>query len=83
MTTRRWMLGVAVVAVMFGYVRPAIQMWRLADYHHHQQYLSWSGPSQSWHRSYVQRRCHARMEQKYRRAVWFPWLTVEPEPLPP
>jgi hypothetical protein len=77
------MVGVALVAVMFGYIRPAIQMWRLADFHHQQQYLPWSGPSQSQHRYYVQRHWHARMEQKYRRAVWLPWLAVEPEPLPP
>jgi hypothetical protein len=83
MSTRRWLIAVAVIAVMIGYVRSAVQMLRLAEYHRHQQMLLVPGLSESWHRTHVRRNWHARMEQKYRDAILCPWVTIEPEPLPP
>jgi hypothetical protein len=83
MTTRRWMIGVACVALMIGYLRPVFQTWRMADYHRRQQMRPLLPTSESWHRFHVRRRWHAEMEEKYRRAIWLPWRTIELEPLPP
>ena len=83
LTTRRWILAVAVIAVMIGYVRSSIQMWQIASYHGQQSRRVARSFAETGHRFYVQRQWHARMEQKYRAAIWFPWFPVEPEPHPP
>jgi hypothetical protein len=77
------MIGVAVLAVTFGYVRPAIQMWQLAWEHYQEQNRPGPGSAESWHRFHVRRQWHARMAERYSRAAWLPWFPVEPEPLPP
>jgi hypothetical protein len=82
MSTRQWIIWVAVVALMFGYGRSSFQMWALAHYHHQQQARPLSPLTESSHRYHVQRHWHAKMEEKYRRAVWRPWISIEPEPLP-
>jgi hypothetical protein len=82
MTTRRWMIVIALVAVLFGYFAASIRMWRLANYHGAESRRV-AHARTSGHRAYVLSRWHHEMEERYRSAMWFPWLAFEPAPNPP
>lgn len=75
------MIVVAIAAIVFGYFASSLRMWYLASYHRAERYRVYR-TSISHHRLYVQRLWHAEMEERCRRAIWFPW-SFEPAPLPP
>jgi hypothetical protein len=97
MTTRRWMVAVAVAAVLMVVVPEVIRDLRLAH-----QYRERAYTSGLWLRLFEgqwvvfpngdglqcapdQRRAafFAEMKRKYERAATRPWVAVEPEPPPP
>jgi hypothetical protein len=83
MTVRRWMIVIVVMAIIFTYAALSIRMWRLANYHHTELSRPVGRSAMSHQRLYVQRVWHAEMEERYRRAVWFPFLAFEPAAPPP
>ena len=80
-TVRRLMVAVAIVAV--GMVSK--RRYDLACYHKEQAGIPFMiTTSASITEFYVVRdRYHREMERKYRRAMWYPFLPVEPDPLAP
>jgi hypothetical protein len=81
LTIRKWMMIMAIVAVMTSYGGLSYRMWRLAGYHR-QQAFRLARERGSWHRRHVGGMWHRHMEQRYLRAIWFPWRAFEPEPRP-
>jgi hypothetical protein len=91
MTTQRWMVAVAVVAISIATVQ-LVDRWlsyrRIAAYHAELADTGWEardpvaaalaklGPEEVAY--------HAAMARKYRHAASYPWLPVEPDtPEPP
>jgi hypothetical protein len=93
MTTRRWMIAVAVVAVTFGAVaieRRRVRLGEIADYHYGMiRHLRSPNANTSSRRpggtvpSPRRLNYHDRMAKKYRLAASRPWLFVEPDPREP
>ncbi len=99
MTTRRWMLAVAAVAILLGLVVETAR--RRREYLHraaHHQELSLRNGSifgegvmirynpttrKSDMTSLRKIEHHERLAEKYRQAARFPWLPVEPDPPEP
>jgi hypothetical protein len=86
MTTRRWMVAVAVVGlVACGYrlKRRRDDFVRKADYHEGAAealgVLGADDPGEEVRRG-IER--HAACARKYRHAARYPWLPFEPDPLP-
>jgi hypothetical protein len=83
MTTRRWMIAVAVVAVVLWGV-PTVIQWRrirfqrLSDYHRSKIVLV-GPPSPLLARTLY----HSKMAEKYAEATRRPWLPVSPDPPAP
>jgi hypothetical protein len=96
MTTRRWMLAVAVVALLMGIVGEAIRELRLArrygefargyrfglDLNRGERVAIPGGFIQSAGSPRLAD-YYAEMYWKYERASRYPWLPVEPDPPPP
>lgn len=90
MTTRRWLIVVALVALALGAetLRERRQMYLSeADMHafwerrFDPQFVGdWFGPGLNDAR---RQRYHGRLRLKYERAARSPWLLVAPDPLPP
>jgi hypothetical protein len=92
MTTRRWLIAVAVVAVALAasiVIERRRHHFRTLAERHSSAELSCLGLAgrldspalaASWKRK--AERC-ARLAQKYRRAARYPWLPVEPDPPEP
>jgi hypothetical protein len=88
MTTRRWMIAVAVVGLLMGGTAYTIRMGRLSDRYRRAASAfrtaekAFRGPRS---RNEVHRRAMAerfgRVAEKYERAARYPWLSVEPDPL--
>jgi hypothetical protein len=83
MTTRRWMVAVGVVALLFGAfvtLRRAAYFMRLAAAHEHfAHYLrSTAGPAGDQ----TAAEHNERLARLYERAAARPWFQVEPEPSP-
>ncbi len=86
MTTRRWMIVVAVVALIAG-MAVAIQR-RVTFYerlsNHHFRVFHETYPYSSHARDTLKRlrlaRYHLDLWDKYRRAARYPWLPVSPDP---
>jgi hypothetical protein len=79
MTTRRWMVAVAVVAIFFGLAERSRRFSEIADLHDGQSEASVTTPEERnrltrWN-AYNRAMC-----RKYRRAARYPWLPVEPDP---
>jgi hypothetical protein len=94
MTTRRWMVAVALVALLIVTIQwhakwTGAYLW-MANEHARQKAIRTipGGPGKATRvldiRSEVmsvdRERWHAAMAAKYRRAAYFPWLPVEPDP---
>jgi hypothetical protein len=92
MTTRRWMIAVAVLAILAGVVielqRRRARFHALAAHYRAKEsnpqfpYISitfkeWESLSKRWLRL---RACYAVMRKKYEFAERYPWLPVEPDP---
>ncbi len=90
MTTRRWMIAVAVVGIVLGVTIERRNRFRKIAAHHQGQFrklvsqghlILSSGSSDDpimrrleWHES---------MRLKYERSARYPWLPVDPDPPPP
>jgi hypothetical protein len=97
MTTRRWMVAVAVVGLVIGGTAEAIRLKRRHDYfviraRRHASaeaaFRSWAQTSSARSRhilASISRNLdyHADMARKYGHAARFPWLSVEPDPEEP
>lgn len=84
MTTRRWMIVVALAAIVFAYFALSLRMWYLASNHETEQRRPMSQLRiRSSHALHVRRAWHHEMAERYRRAMWFPWIAFEPAPTPP
>jgi hypothetical protein len=81
MTTRRWMIAVAIVALLFYMERRRRSFESLAAYH------AWPGVASTGHNPNLRllriSRWHWALARKYRRAAHYPWLPVETDPSPP
>ena len=85
MTTRRWMVAVAVAGLLMAIGLEVRRELRLA-----RRYRAWAdawGHCLVWYdgRRGDQRSAYycAKMKRKYERASSRPWLPVEPDPYPP
>lgn len=90
MTTRRWMIAVAVVAVALG----AVQLWRRSREFSdraealyecgwpHYQYDPECSKAEN-ERGLAMYRYYWHLIHKYRRAARYPWLPVPPDPPAP
>jgi hypothetical protein len=93
MTTRRWMVAVALAGLAMGRAIDGVRLKRRHDdftarAQHHEQieamFRSW-GRTTSSRLKYLQpdisqnRDYHAAMANKYRHAARYPWLPVEPD----
>jgi hypothetical protein len=97
MTTRRWIVAVAVVALVLGivaFVRRRAQFRALADYHAEtarrirSAHVWVTRPGGAFvHTTALAPRpvidYHATLAVKYEHAARYPWLPVEPDPPPP
>lgn len=83
LTVRRWMIAIVIIAIVFAYAGSSIRMWRLANFHRAERLRPVRTSAMSHQRLYVQRLWHAEMEERYRRAAWFPFFAFEPAPPPP
>jgi hypothetical protein len=93
MTTRRWMIAVALTAVLSGGLdlyRRSVDLAALAEMHDLMARKSWTrgslvGPRGAiGHVEYPTPLTdhHTRLRDKYRRAAARPWLPVAPDPPP-
>ncbi len=88
MTTRRWMIAVAVVAVGCAAVLHSLEdrrrerFARIADQHIAVFLVPAQVPDRE-RRSVKRLDWHRKMADKYLRAARYPWLPVEPDPLKP
>ncbi len=92
MTTRRWMVAVAAVALLLwvASLLSLSAMYRDKAAQYDSELLGdmpiLMGPRER-HRFVLPRRAHTlwatEMANKYRRASWCPWLPVEPDPPEP
>ncbi len=91
MTTRRWMVVVALVGLLMGGAIGGIRLKQRHDY-----FLSWARYHSAFegYRRNVAQHDHdpvlarmidhnAMMARKYREAARYPWLPVEPDPPEP
>jgi len=81
-TVRRLMFAVAIVAFLFGMADRSRRFSAIAGLYSQRSQASVTTPDQ------VRRRARwnayrVAMYRKYRRAARYPWLPVEPDPLPP
>jgi hypothetical protein len=91
MTTRRWMVAVAVVAVTFGMTLGGIRLKRQRDRHllHaalHQSPVDRARKRGGGRSNPLDSRLieyHASMARRYRHVARYPWLPVEPDPPAP
>jgi hypothetical protein len=95
MTTRRWMLAMALVAASLGGLgwaekmiqQRALCLRRATDYAVRKQTLCCRLPDHPTDRDQDENRLMAayydRLMEKYERAARSPWLPVEPDPPPP
>jgi hypothetical protein len=87
MTTRRWMIAAAVVAVMLApdiaaaLFRRHLALRQRAAYHEEIEKLA-KAAAQVRANAAIRDR-HARLKEKYWRAARYPWLPVEPDPPEP
>jgi hypothetical protein len=84
MTTRRWMVAVAVIAVGCAVLASLIEMRRerfarIAD-RHISVFLTPAQVRDPERRSAERLDWHSKMADKYMRAARYPWLPVEPDP---
>jgi hypothetical protein len=84
MTTRRWMVAVAGVALLVGAfvtLQRAAYFMRLAAAHEHfaHHLRSTAGPAGDQ----TAAEHNERLARRYQRAAARPWLPVEPDPPPP
>jgi hypothetical protein len=85
MTTRRWMLVVAVVSLVCLLEHRRRSFESLAAYHESKTALVFSMILSTEDHLYRERVCewHASLAPKYRYAAHYPWLPVEPDPPEP
>jgi hypothetical protein len=83
MTTRRWMVVVAIFGLAIGLSRwlwlRSVAFRRLADLHNSQAMGGIPGKAKDFPKQLF----HRKMGEKYSRAVRYPWLPVEPDPTEP
>ena len=73
MTTRRWMIVVAVAALLTGWF---VLARRSAHYRREALYHSWAAArAASREHDY-----HYRLVKKYKRAAYRPWFPLDPDP---
>jgi hypothetical protein len=84
MTTRRWMVAIAVVAVGLADVgrRRHLALLQRAAYHEEIERLVTNTAPQVPANAAI-RDLHARLKEKYWRAARYPWLPVRPDPPEP
>ena len=86
MTTRRWMVAVAVVGIVLGVTIERRERFRqIADYHQAEfmKLASRMKPFAREDRDWHPLEWHETMKRKYERASALPWLPVEPDPPEP
>ena len=90
MPTRRWMITVAVVALILGGIVVPIRLHGMGQRYrslvtlHALQEETWRLAGDGNTPDVLQMiDYHARLKAKYARAATRPWLPVEPDPLPP
>jgi len=84
MTTRRWMLAVALVAAGFGWRQGWNHYQRIAERHWRSTAYRVGGDDLAVFKRAIRRsEYHALLARKYERASWVPFLPVAPDPPPP
>jgi hypothetical protein len=92
LTVRRLMVLVAIVAFGLVTFRRVAYLRERAEYHAWNESGSMAytddargpaGDTQRVERGELLAAYHARMRQKYERAIFFPWLPIEPDPPEP
>jgi hypothetical protein len=86
MTTRRWMIAVAVVAVVLGGIVSPFRVYRTRQ-RYQSLAINHALAEKAWHLANESDPdvlkmidYHARLKAKYERAAARPWLAVEPDP---
>jgi hypothetical protein len=88
MTTRRWMIAVAIVGLILGAVSThrSFRLWNTADAHWERS-LSFRVVGTNQHpdlsRRHRRYEYHLWLAVKYAEAARYPWLPVEPDPPEP
>jgi hypothetical protein len=80
MTTRRWMILVAVLGVVMGVIAYAVRLARLRDYYFNQSLIFHVLAEDAEPSSPREAERLRRLWKKYENAARYPWLRVEPDP---
>jgi hypothetical protein len=85
MTTRRWMVAVAVVGIALGMIERHERFRWIAVHHRGEvpQHLPRIKPSGMEDKRWRLFEWHESMARKYEHAARYPWLPVEPDPPEP